>query len=86
MLKKNAKYTVLISLFLLAAGLNCNNNITNIPAAKKGYLDLSSWDLKGQGPVKLDGEWKFFWKKLLPPNDSAEPDNYINNTDKMWVL
>ncbi|WP_282940918.1 sensor histidine kinase [Paenibacillus sp. RC67] len=36
--------------------------------AKQGVLDLSGWD-SSQGMVHLNGEWEFYWKKLLEPND-----------------
>ncbi|MEK3794847.1 ATP-binding protein [Paenibacillus sp. FSL R7-0204] len=37
--------------------------------ARKGVLDLSSWDLVKQGLVKLDGEWEFYEDKLLSSED-----------------
>ncbi|MBN1309403.1 MAG: hypothetical protein JXA18_15895 [Chitinispirillaceae bacterium] len=39
------------------------------PCAVKGVLDLSSWNLQTQGPVRLSGEWEFYWKKLIAPDD-----------------
>ena len=32
--------------------------------AQKGILDLRNWDFEKNGPVKLDGEWEFYWEKL----------------------
>jgi|JI8StandDraft_1071087.scaffolds.fasta_scaffold03377_4 adenylate cyclase len=32
--------------------------------AQKGILDLRTWDFEKNGPVKLDGEWEFYWEKL----------------------
>lgn len=34
------------------------------PLARRGVLDLSAWDFERQGPVKLDGEWEFYWGQL----------------------
>lgn len=34
------------------------------PELKLGVLDLSHWDFETMGPVSLDGEWEFHWKKL----------------------
>lgn len=43
------------------------------PVVKKGILDLRNWNYKSDGPVKLSGDWEFYWKKLLAPGDfSAE--------------
>jgi DNA-binding CsgD family transcriptional regulator len=42
------------------------------PQAKQGVLDLSGWDAEGS-TVKLRGEWKFYWHKLLDPADREAP-------------
>ncbi len=39
------------------------------PRADKGQLDLSSWDFKDDGIVKLDGEWEFYFGQLVHPPD-----------------
>ena len=39
------------------------------PVAVNGFLDISSWDLHEDGIVKLNGEWEFYWEKLLRPED-----------------
>ena len=39
-----------------------------LPAAQKGVMDLSHWDLKKNGSVLLKGEWEFYWKKLISPD------------------
>ena len=35
----------------------------------KGVLDLTAWDLNNDGPVDLTGEYEFYWKQLLKPQD-----------------
>ncbi len=37
--------------------------------AHKGILDLRQWDFEKNGPVKLDGEWEFYWEKLYTLED-----------------
>jgi class 3 adenylate cyclase len=37
------------------------------PKANNGYLDLSAWDLRKDGNIKLDGEWAFYPDQLLTP-------------------
>jgi hypothetical protein len=45
------------------------------PVARTGILDLRNQDLFGRS-VSLDGEWGFFWNRLLSPDSlsSAAPD------------
>ncbi|MFD0696918.1 ATP-binding protein [Paenibacillus sp. GCM10027628] len=35
----------------------------------KGQLDLSEWDVHADSLVSLDGEWEFYWSRLLTPRD-----------------
>ena len=39
-----------------------------LPVAQKGVMDLRHWDFTKNGPVVLKGEWEFYWKKLIPPD------------------
>lgn len=41
----------------------------NSPVAQQGVLDLRSWDFDQQEPLKLQGEWEFYWSKLLTLQD-----------------
>ncbi len=41
------------------------------PMAHKGTLDLSSWNFAEYGPVRLDGEWEFYWNQLRSPDSLA---------------
>jgi len=41
------------------------------PYAQKGYLDLSNWDFDKNGNIQLNGEWEFYWGRLLTPDDFA---------------
>lgn len=44
-------------------------NQKNVPQARNGVLDLSTWDFKENGAVPLDGEWTFYSNKILKSND-----------------
>ena len=49
---------------------SCSNYSGKIaPKPVKGFLDLSDWDFTKDGPVNLQGEWEFYWEKLLVPGD-----------------
>ena len=41
---------------------------SDAPYARKGVLDLRSWDFKNNGFTELNGEWEFYWKTFLPPD------------------
>lgn len=58
---------LLLSLFfLLPKQLNATQEP---PRAQKGILDLTDWDFSRDGTLKINGEWEFYWKKLLTPED-----------------
>ncbi|MEQ9374340.1 MAG: response regulator [Imperialibacter sp.] len=50
------------------------------PTAVQGTLDLRGWDFLRDGPIKLDGEWGFYWKELLVPEGvelAKKPPHYF---------
>jgi len=52
------------------------------PVAQKGVLDLSGWSFEKDGPIKLEGQWNFYWKKLIDPKElqkdkKPKEDGYI---------
>jgi PAS domain S-box-containing protein len=56
------------SLVILCA---CSNDLAQRihPEAVKGILDLTQWDFKEDGSVKLKGKWEFYWQQHLSPDD-----------------
>ncbi|MCF6179839.1 MAG: hypothetical protein L3J63_10695, partial [Geopsychrobacter sp.] len=58
-------FALLFALLLSGCGQN-----HSYPQAEKGRLNLSGWDFNQNGPVQLEGEWEFYWEKLLEPTDS----------------
>ena len=61
--------------------ISCDSKHKKPPIAKNGVLDLRGWDFEKDGNVYMYGEWEFYWKKLLKPEDfkkdSLKPDFYI---------
>lgn len=59
-----------------------------IPKAKNGVLDLRSIDKNQKFIAKLNGEWEFYWNKILRPLDfetaSFHPDCY-GNVPSYWT-
>lgn len=74
---------LLILVALLTVYLKFQYNVDQL-TAKKGYIDLSNWNFDQNGNVQLNGEWEFYWGKLLTPTDfngakpnAPVPDGYI---------
>ncbi len=57
---------------LYAGGLDSTTKIV----AQKGVLDLRYVNLDSFPPISLEGEWEFFWNKLLDPDD-FHPQIYV---------
>lgn len=52
------------------------------PKAENGTLDLSSWDFTKDGTVELNGDWRYYWKELIPPQNFqddlvSDPSGFI---------
>ena len=61
---------VSIAIVLCLAG-GCRGNGKTVPVAERGVLDLSGWDPARDGPAALDGQWEFYWDRLLTPEEFA---------------
>ena len=60
---------VLLLLLLVAGAAAFAVPAAQPPVVEQGVLDLSRWRLNRDGPVKLDGQWEFYWNQLLAPDD-----------------
>lgn len=47
-------------------------------------MNLSSWDFRVQGPVRLDGEWEFYWEKLLAPGSVDSAPATYRRVPALW--
>ena len=60
-------------IFLIITSLIMVSNFTNLDfgkreaASEKGILDLSGYDFEARGKLCLDGEWQFFYNRLMKP-------------------
>jgi two-component system sensor histidine kinase ChiS len=63
----------ILSLFFLCSFLlpSCNTGPSEKkqPRIESGILDLRNWDFKKDGIVNLNGNWEFYWEKLLRPEN-----------------
>lgn len=60
-------------LLLLLSISNAYSETIKAPTATDGELDLSGWNFNQNGSVKLNGQWQFYWSKLLSPQDFLTP-------------
>ncbi len=81
------KFRLAIIILLLIAGLNLAA-INPQPKAVKGVIDLTGFSGSDQFAVKLNGEWEFYWNKMLRPldfeNRNRRPD-YYGNVPSYWT-
>lgn len=61
-----------------------NDKHGNALQVQKGLLDLASWDYKQHKIIKLDGEWEFYWDKLLMP-EHFEDTGADQQASKAWM-
>jgi signal transduction histidine kinase/DNA-binding response OmpR family regulator len=44
------------------------------PRAVSGWMDLTDYDLTQHGPIRLGGEWEFYWDTLIDPLEFPTSD------------
>ncbi len=68
---RTSRFTLilLIPLTLLSL-LTCNyiNPSPSKPRAVRGVMDIRGWDFQKDGALRLNGEWEFYWNRLLEPS------------------
>lgn len=72
-IKKHIRFAftlLLLTAFLLPIGCVVKKRS---PKAVDGVLDLSHWDFKQNGEVRLKGAWEIYWEQLLTPEDFSGP-------------
>ncbi len=69
-----ARSLALTAIFLLAGAgaASAKAEGPHPPRAVRGILDLRSYDFDRMEPVRLDGEWEFYWERLLEPSALRE--------------
>ncbi|MBO9199679.1 MULTISPECIES: response regulator [Niastella] len=76
---KHAHWIILVTLFIggcLPACLAKDDPLAAV-TAHQGVLDLRAVDLQHQS-ASLDGEWQFYWRRLLQPGDTiSTPADFV---------
>ena len=84
--RRSAVLILILSVILLMCGCSQrNSSITKPPRAEKGLMDLTGIDLNKNTIVNLDGEWEFYWQKLLTPTDFLLDSNSSNETINITI-
>ncbi|PKM49302.1 MAG: histidine kinase [Firmicutes bacterium HGW-Firmicutes-7] len=81
-------FIILITSFFLFTGLvkQVSDKIEK-PLPYKGILDLSNWNPSQKGLINLNGDWEFYWQRLLTyddlQNNNLKPD-LLAEVPKVW--
>ncbi|MFV1883750.1 MAG: response regulator [Balneola sp.] len=55
------------------------------PEVRNGIIDLQSYDFLNNEPIKLDGEWFFYWDKLISPSEiDSDIQSVFRNFTTLW--
>ena len=72
---RNIKIEIFIVFFVLV-NASYSYSQKSKPTIEAGFLDLSSWNFEEDGLVDLNGEWEFYWEKLLGPEDFKSTNTF----------
>lgn len=72
-----AGFSLIATLLLAGAGCGPHGSEIPIPKATQGLLDLRGWNFQKDGPIRLDGDWEFYWDHLLSARDFHAGSNSI---------
>lgn len=78
--KKKLLAVFVIFILLLLTGCD---SISSTPKADNGTINLKEFDFMGKANADLDGQWNFYWNRLLEYQDlgTEEPDTtYVPDT------
>ncbi len=79
------KFSLCLVFLTIVSGLSANEPE---PRAVKGVIDLSQIQDRDHFILKLNGEWEFYWSRMLRPNDfktgRIQP-TYYGNVPSYWT-
>jgi signal transduction histidine kinase len=83
------KNRLLLGLLALLVNAFCVSAKERTPVAVNGVLDLRQYTATENFEIKLNGEWEFYWKKMLHPHDfnhsgTIKPD-YFGKVPSYWT-
>lgn len=69
-------FLIWLSLLIVGGPLDAQNRSSPVP--RKGVLDLSGITLDNSSVYSLNGEWDFYWEKLISPENYSDQQNRKN--------
>jgi sensor histidine kinase YesM len=82
--KKKLTAVFVFLILLLLTGCNSISN-TPTPKAENGIVDLKKFNFDGRANTDLDGQWNFYWNKLIEYKDlkTTQPD-FLVSVPNTW--
>ena len=76
-------------LLLVSACISVPSVKGQAPHAVKGVMDLRNIENRDEFSVSLNGEWEFYWRQMLYPNDFRKPakpvNSYFGHVPSYWT-
>jgi PAS domain S-box-containing protein len=73
---------IILSVLFIINFIFISNAVFSQNRASKGIINLKNFDFQNKSFAKLNGQWEFYWHKLLSPNDfkkkSLPKPTYLN--------
>lgn len=63
--RKRIVYILIIVILIIVFAGCTGTNSSRYPVIEKGQLDLTNWEFNRNNKINLDGEWEFYWNRLL---------------------
>ena len=74
-LKIHKYFFIAFALLLILPTVASEENKSRQPQIINGILNLKDWDFKKDGSIELEGDWEFYWHRLLDPKDFSINQN-----------
>ena len=78
------KSRISIGSFLVTLLFFISCNAVSQPEARQGVLDLRNYDIRSEGPLKVKGEWSFFWNRLIDPLSKTDTTAIMVPVPSAW--
>jgi len=77
-------FFVFFTTILLALLITTSPNYNKQPKIQQGVIELSTWDFDKDTPLRLRGDWFFFWNQLLEPTEIDFSSATFYPVPKSW--
>ncbi|RJE89614.1 response regulator [Paenibacillus sp. 1011MAR3C5] len=75
----------IVSISLIPLSIYMDNvNRADGPKVREGIMDLTGWNYEDNGRIKLDGDWEFYWNRLLTAADFQSAESELT-ADRLYM-